>query len=97
MRQFCLKWADKSVSVAIFKHVNFVVDKLHITGHKGEECLRNCRPNLFPELQKVNTVVVEQVNFILDKYKYSIRLTNKFRFNLLTMNCSSQIQIIGNY
>ena len=73
--------------MAILKHVNYVVDK-HITGRKGEECLRNCHPNLFPELKNVNTVVVEQINFIFGKYKYSMRHMNNFRYYFFFYICA---------
>ena len=50
-------------------------------GHIGEECRRNNDPALFPELDDSNTVVCEQVNFWLGKFKHILKHMNFYRFN----------------
>ena len=50
-------------------------------GHTGEECRRNNDPALFPELDDVNTVVCEQVNFWLGKFKHILKHMSFYRYN----------------
>jgi hypothetical protein len=59
----------------------FVVDKLHIQGHTEEWCLENCHPRKFSELNKVNTMVCEQINYWLGGFKHAMKYMNVFRFN----------------
>ena len=65
----------------IFDNIHYVVDRLHITGHKGEDCKKYCHPNLFPEIKSINSVICESVNFKLSGYKYSVKHMNVYRFN----------------
>ena len=71
----------KSERVAIFSKINYVVDKLHIKGHKGEICAQTVHPNLFPELDDVNTVVCEQTNFFVGHHKHALKHMNKVRYH----------------
>ena len=66
---------------ALFRELDYVVDRLHIKGHVGEWCLTNCHPDLFPHLEGCNTVICEQLNFWLSKYKYIFKHMNHLRFN----------------
>ena len=50
-------------------------------GHTGDECKKNNDPALFPELEDTNTVVCEQVNFWLGKFKHILKHMNFYRFN----------------
>ena len=58
--------------------------RLHMKGHTGDECKKNNDPALFPELEDTNTVVCEQVNFWLGKFKHILKHINFYRFNSLT-------------
>jgi hypothetical protein len=78
---FCVSRANKSVRAKVFESINYVVDKLHIKGHVGKNCLRFCHPKNFERLEKINTVVCEQKNFWLGKYKYIMRHMGMYRFN----------------
>jgi hypothetical protein len=75
---FCVKRAANSDRAGCLKDVDYVVDKLHIKGHIGKNF---CHPDNFPELQPLNTVVCEQKNFCLGKYKYSLKHMSMHRFN----------------
>ena len=78
---FCVKRAANSDRAGCLKEVDYVVDKLHIKGHIGKNCKKFCHPDNFAELQPLNTVVCEQKNFWLGKYKYSLKHTSMDRFN----------------
>jgi hypothetical protein len=58
-----------------------VVDKLHIKGHVDPECLSTCQPRLIPELDYINTVICEQVNYWLGNFKHIVKHMNFYRFN----------------
>ena len=58
-----------------------MVDKLHIQGHKEAICKAKYAPYRFKELDKANTVVCEQINFRLGRYKHIMRHQNADRFN----------------
>ncbi len=45
-------------------------------------CLQNCNPTNNPDLDGVNTVVCEQVNFWLGQFKYIMKHMNAPRYNL---------------
>ena len=64
-----------------FCKLKFAVDKLHIKGHKEAWCLQNCNPTNNPDLDGVNTVVCEQVNFWLGQFKYIMKHMNAPRYN----------------
>jgi hypothetical protein len=48
------------------KHVTYVVDRLHIKGHKQKWCQKLCHPDNFKELNGTNTVICEQINYWLN-------------------------------
>jgi hypothetical protein len=76
----------------------FVVDKLHIQGHTERWCHLNCHPNLFPDLTDINTVVCEQINFILGRYKYIIKHMSAERCNFyiyILLNELNKIKLDG--
>ena len=50
-------------------------------GHTGINCRLNNDPALYAELKDVNTVVCEQVNFWLGKFKYILKHMSFYRFN----------------
>ena len=82
------------------KNVKYVVDKLHIQGHTEAWCLQNCHPKLFPDLEPVNTVICEQVNFWLGRYKYIVKHMNIYRFNFflyIILNQYNKIKINGKF
>ncbi len=63
------------------KDVKYVVDRLHIVGHKQSWCQKMCHPDLYPQLAGVNTMVCEQINFWLGRYKYIMKHMSQTRFN----------------
>jgi len=63
------------------KNIYYVVDRLHIVGHKQEWCKAECHPDLFEELNGVNTVIVEQIYAWLGKFKFMTKHMNLYRFN----------------
>ena len=69
-----------SPRASILKDLIYVVDKLHIQGHVGQKCLKIFHPKLFPEIAPLNTVVCEQCNFWLGKYKFMLKHMNQYRF-----------------
>lgn len=81
MMKFCQTRTQTSDRANILGKIKYVVDKLHIKGHVGEFCHSHCHPDLFPELKELNTVVCEQKNFWLGRYKYSLKHMNSYRYN----------------
>jgi hypothetical protein len=71
---------ESSPRASILKDLIYVVDNLHIQGHVGQKCLKTFHPKLFPEIAPLNTVVCEQCNFWLGKYKYMLKHMNQYRF-----------------
>ena len=71
----------RSTRISLFARTNFVVDKLHIKGHVGEVCKNTVHPDLFPELEKSNTVVCEQTNFTVGRHKHQLKHMNKERYH----------------
>ena len=61
-----LKCKTRGILLAVF------FDKLHIQGHVEKWCLDNCNPRKFPELNKINTMGCEKINFWLGGFKYAI-------------------------
>ena len=85
LKPFCFsRVAEKqSKRVSLFTRTSFVVDKLHIKGYVGEVCRKTVHPNLFPELEKSNTVVCEQTNFTVGRHKHPLKNMNKERYHFL--------------
>jgi tmRNA-binding protein len=65
------------------------VDKLHIKNHTDNWCLYNCDPNKVPELSELNTVVCEQINFWLSRFKYIVKHMNFVRYQFFLFNILS--------
>ena len=63
----------------LFKKKVFVVDRLHIKGHVGRR-LNIFNPALYNQLDGKNTVVCENCNYWLGKYKYFTKHMNYLRF-----------------
>jgi hypothetical protein len=81
LKDFVASRVNNSEKTKIFAEKIIVVDKLHIQGHRDHRCLQTCHPDLFPELNEANTVVVEQINFWVGGYKYITKHMNIYRFN----------------
>ena len=81
LKRFCQSRSEVSERAKIIKTKKFVVDKLHIQNHTDHDCKKNCHPNLFPDLKPINTVICEQINFWLGKYKYITKHMNFYRYN----------------
>lgn len=75
----------RSERVAIFGKINYAVDKLHIKGHKGATSLATVDPNLFPELEKSNTVVCEKNNFKVGRHKHPLKHMNKDKYHFFCL------------
>lgn len=58
----------------------FVIDKLHIRGHKEASCNPMCNPDKYPALLHANTVICEQINFWLNNFKYILKHMNRQRY-----------------
>ena len=78
---FCVSRSGKSERANVFSKIGYAVDKLHIKGHIGKNCKKFCHPDNFPRLATLNSVVCEQKNFWLGKYKYGLKHMNMARFN----------------
>ena len=61
--------------------IEFIVDKLHIKGHKGDYCYSNCHPDLFPAVKNLNSVVCEQKNYWLGGYKHAMKHMTYYKYN----------------
>ena len=61
--------------------VNYIVDRLHIVGHSQTWCKDICHPDLYPDLKEVNTMICEQINFWLGRFKFIMKHMNQSRFN----------------
>ena len=91
---FCVKRSTKSERATCLKDIDYVVDKLHIKGHIGKNFKKFCHPDNFPQLKPLNTVVGEQKNFWLGKYKYSLKHMGMTRFNFFVfIICDSYNQL----
>lgn len=56
----------------------FIIDKFHFTNHTEAYCKKNCDPRECSE--GVNTVVCEQINFWISKYKHIVKHMNSIRY-----------------
>jgi hypothetical protein len=61
------------------RHKHFV-DKLHIQNHTNLWCLKYCHPSDERDLDNVNTVVCEQLNFWLSRFKHMTKHMSYNRF-----------------
>jgi hypothetical protein len=66
---------------AILQSMTFIIDRLHIKNHVNPNCHANFDANDFEDLLKVNTVVCEETNFWLSRFKYIMKHMNFQRFN----------------
>jgi len=83
-----------------FSKKTFAVDKMHIKGHTEQWCLENCNPNNFKELNEVNTMVCEQINFTLGRYKYIMKHMSSGVYNFylyIFLNELNKIKINGRF
>jgi len=81
-----------------FRKKHFVVDKLHIQGHTEVWCHKNCAPHLFPDLDDINTIVCEQINFLIGRYKYILKHMSAERYNFyiyIVLNELNKLKIYG--
>jgi len=83
-----------------FSKKTFVVDKLHIQGHVDEWCRINCDPIWYPQILAANTVVCEQINYWIGKYKYIMKHMNSDRYNFymyILFNEYNKLKVNGKY
>jgi hypothetical protein len=95
-----MKREPVSRRLKLFNDKKFVIDKLHIRGHKEAFCNKNCHPDNFPELAKANTVICEQVNYWLNNFKYILKHMNRQRyifFLSIILREFNNIKIKGKY
>ena len=76
--KFCLNRTrtDKS---KFFDNQTFVIDRLHVQGHV-ESCKSVYHPKLYPELDNCNSMICEQRNFWISKYKHIVKHMNQYHF-----------------
>ena len=94
LKQFCQSRLHTSQRARIFENKIFVVDKLHIQGHKDPYCLANCHPKLFEDVNEVNTVVCEQINYWIGQYKYIMKHMSYYRYNFFLFLLLSEYNLI---
>ena len=63
----------KSERAIVLDKTKILIDKFHINNHTDKWCLKNCNPNNEVLLDKVNTVVCEEINFWLSGYKHMVK------------------------
>ncbi len=61
--------------------MQYIVDRLHIKGHIGEECKRRNHPNNFPDLDGVVTIICEVINSWASSFKHNTKHMNAIHFN----------------
>jgi hypothetical protein len=57
------------------------IDKLHFSNHKDPWCIENCDPFKEKNLENVNTVVSEEINYWLSGFKYILKHMNFSRYH----------------
>jgi hypothetical protein len=62
-------------------NMKLVIDRLHLKNHVDPECHKNFDANNYDELFNINTVVCEQTNFWMSRFKYIMKHMNFHRFN----------------
>ena len=100
LKPFCVRHSRTTERATIFNDIIYVIDKLHIVGHPNVQCQTKFNPNNFPELKETNTVICEQINFILGKFKYIFKHMNFVRFNFflyIILDAYNLIKIYGKY
>ena len=71
------KVSQKSERAAIFNETKIYIDKFHIYNHIDKWCLKNCNPKNEEQLDKIDTVVCEEINFWLSGFKHILKHMNK--------------------
>jgi len=83
LKTFCENRAHISERIRKVCDFKFVIDKMHIQGHIPTKCRSDCHPKNYPELHapiNINTVVCEQINFWIGRFKYIVKHMNYFRY-----------------
>lgn len=91
---------NPSERLSNFVKKKFAVDKMHIKGHTETWCLENCNPYNFKELNEINTMVCEQINFTLGRYKYIMKHMSSGVYNFylyIVLNELNKIKINGHF
>ncbi len=63
-------------------------------GHVGKNCQTINNPDKYPELKSINTMVNEQVNFWVSRYKNEVKNMNEINFIL---NDKISFQMLSSY
>lgn len=58
----------------------FFIDRMHLNNHKGKYCFEHCDMDTDPNLDNVNSQVVEQLNFWFSKFKHNLKHMNYVRY-----------------
>ena len=80
-RKYVLRRTNKSERAKRYEDTKIIVDKLHIRGHKGDYCRENCHLDLYPACKPLNSVICEQRNFWLGRYKHALKHMTYFKFH----------------
>ena len=92
--KYCNNNAKKTVRAEVFPKTKFVVDRMHIKGHVGKECLTKNHPSKFPELKGLNTVICESTNFWMSGYKHVTKHMNHIRFTFFLYIICNELNVI---
>jgi hypothetical protein len=80
---------ESSPTLELLNKKTLVVDRFHLAGHSLDDsfCRENCDPDLFDEMEKINTSIAEQANFWLSGFKHIMKhmSQNRFKFFLYTI------------
>jgi hypothetical protein len=70
-----------------------VCDRFHFLKHNDKRnsfCKENCDPDLYPELESVNTSVCEETNGWFGKYKHALKHMSFERYHFFLYNISDE-------
>lgn len=76
------------------------VDRLHMINHKDAWCKENCNMDHERELDGINSMVCEELNFWLSRFKHNVKHMNNLRINFfyfIIMNLRNEYQLLLNY
>jgi len=74
-------FTNKSKRASVLQNKQHFIDKFHIHNHVDPWCLKNCNPQNIEELNAINTVVCEQINYWLGGFKHTLKHMNYERFH----------------
>ena len=61
----------------MFRHVKFLVDRFHYSGHK---CCRLFSMDLYPHLGRINSSILESINSFVQSYRPQLSQMSQYNF-----------------